>query len=138
MYYWALFEDNVHSYVGWKGHKHEVPKPDLTLLRVCRQVSQEAAAMFYRINTFEFEWTFDISRFSRSLSSRNLNGVRSIRVQPESVRSLVDGMGGNVAAFTLPSLEELRVRGPISGWQLNALLWTRLRADGKPITIVVD
>jgi len=98
----------------------------------------EASSIFYSINTFEFEYTFDIPPFVQSLTQKNRAAIRSIRLQAPSIHSLVGGAGGLAAIHSLSSLEELHFRGHLCGEAWDELAMTRLRLDGRSIEIFAD
>jgi hypothetical protein len=98
----------------------------------------EASSIFYGINTFEFEYTFDIPRLAQSLTQQNCAAIRSIRLPALSIQSLVDSRGGLAAVQWLPSLEELHFHGHLCGEAWDELAMTRLRLDGRSIEIFAD
>ena len=119
-----------------KRHKSSIPSTVSMYVRIaCKTYTDFVPEP---LAAFEFQWTFDIPRFARSLTAHNLNAVSSIRLQRDSIRSLIGGQGGVDAVHTLPSLERLHVRGYVWGPEWDELAMTRLRTDGKSISIFAD
>ncbi|KAF2831490.1 hypothetical protein CC86DRAFT_402011 [Ophiobolus disseminans] len=138
IYELALNQGNIQLFPGIQADSRPEDKPELALLRTCRQILSEASPIFYSINTFEFEFTFHILRFALSLTEQNRQVIRSIRLQAPSIDSIVGGRGGLDAIHLIPSLEELHFRGHLCGAAWDELGVTRLRLDGRSITVFAD
>jgi len=113
-------------------------KPIMALLRTCRQVRNEASEMFYNLNTFAFDYLFQIRMFTRTLPVSHFESVRSISLQPGSVLTLISDFSAVHSLRVLPSLEEVRIRGHMDKINEEFLMSMPLRADGTRVEIIFD
>jgi hypothetical protein len=134
----VLQKGRIHLYPGWEMDRKIGNKPTMALLRTCRQVRNEASGIFYNLNTFAFDYLFQIQLFTRTLPTSHLESVCSISLKPGSVMTLINDFNAVHSLRVLPSLKEVRVRGHMDKINEDVLMTMPLRADGTSVEIIFD
>jgi hypothetical protein len=87
-------------------HAVQICQPDVDFLSTCRQIMEEAAPLFYNLNSFHFADGDDFIHFLPELAVMH-KFVTMLRIEMKA-QMILEAMG-DIAAMRLPNLEKVEI-----------------------------